>query len=207
MRPQYLCLHFAEIWVQWLWLHLRIQWPHLWAPLLHKTTYCFHVLESANKSPLHTWVEMPYFQYWNAIQHRDFTEFKPRSIVLNNTGSWIGRHLVSHLGGSSESQNRKTLSFCFVFHLLFIFLGKRNYITPIPKTWRTREEHLVSIWAYKFNTEISSLNILTMHLCPTATFHTCSSKLLSLLAKKTQTPIDTFCTSRTAVALLVHHFM
>lgn len=187
MRPQHLCLHFAEIRVQWLWLHLRVQWPHLQASLLCKTTHCLHVLEPTNKSPLHTWVEMPHSQYWNPTQHHDFSEFKPRPSVLNNPGSWIGRHLVSHLRGSSESQNRKTFSFCFVFHLLFIFLGKRNYITPIPKTWRTREEHLVSIWTYNFNTEISSLNILTMHSCPTAMIHTCSSNYFPL-AKKTTHP-------------------
>lgn len=170
------CLHFAEIWGQWLLLHLRAQWPLLWASPLHKTTYCLHVsVESANKSALSTWLQMLHSQYWNLVQHHNFSEFKLKSIVLNNPGSWMGRSLVLYLRGSAESQNRKTFCFCFVFHLLFIFLGKRNYITPIAKPWRISEEHLVSIWAYNSNTEISSLNILTMRACPTATLHTRSS--------------------------------
>lgn len=175
MRLQYLCLHFADIRGQQLLLHLRAQWPHLQGSLLHKTPYCLHVLEPANKSPQYTWLQMPHSQCWNPIQHHNFNEFKLKSIVLNNPGSWMGRSLVLYLRGSAESQNRKTFCFCFVFHLLFIFLGKRNYITPIAKPWRTREEHLVSIWAYNSDTEISSLNILTMHACPTATLHTHSS--------------------------------
>lgn len=100
------------------------------------------------------------------------------------------RSLVTYLRSSAESQNRKTFCFSFVFHLLFIFFGKRNDIAPIAKPWRTREEHLVSIWAYHSNTEISSLNILTMHACPTATLHTL--KLLSLLTKKAHTPQTRF---------------
>jgi len=118
---------------------------------------------------------MPHAQYWNPVQHHSFSEFKLKSIVLNTSGSGMGRSSVLYLRGSAESQNRKTFCFCFVFHLLFIFLGKRNYITPIAKPWRTREEHLVSIWANNFNTEISSLNILTMQACPTATLHIRSS--------------------------------
>lgn len=80
MRPQYL----SPLCRDWSSVALASLEGHLGAFLLHKTTYCLHVLESANKSLLHTWVEMSHSQYWNPIQHHDFSEFKPRSTVLNN---------------------------------------------------------------------------------------------------------------------------
>lgn len=130
---------------------------------------------------------MPHSQFWNQVQHHNFNKFKQKSTVCNNPVDWIS--LVLYLRWSAESQNRKTFCFSFVFHLLFIFFGKRNYITPIAKPWKTSEEHLVSIWAYNSITEISSLNILTMHAYPTATLHTLI-KLLFLLTKK-HTPYRT----------------
>lgn len=139
----------------------------------HKTTYCLHVLEWQSQiTPVYMTADASFLTL-ECSTTSQLQWIQTEIHCLNNPGSWMWTGLVLYLRGSAKSQNRKAFCFCFVFHLLFIFLGKRNYITPIAKPWRIRQEHLVSIWPYNSNTKISSLNILTiMHAPQLHSMHT-----------------------------------
>ena len=55
-----------------------------------------------------------------------------------------------YLRRSTKSQDREALSLRFILHLFLIHFRERNDITPIAEPWRTREEHLLSIWGLIF---------------------------------------------------------
>lgn len=152
-----------------------------------KTIYCSQVLEWQSQiTPVYTTAYAPFLTLESStISQLQWIQTEIH--CLNNPGSWIETGSVLYLRGFAESQNRKAFCFCFVFHLLFIFLGKRNYITPIAKPSRIRQEHLVSIWLYNSNTKISSLNMLTiMHAPQLHSTHT--HQITSPVNKKTTHP-------------------